>query len=57
MPQRQDIVEKYGKEYTTSSEKAVYNGPFTLANFDGPGTDTEWSYVKILSIGIKIQLS
>lgn len=46
MPQRQDIVEKYGKEYTTSSEKAVYNGPFTLANFDGPGTDTEWSYVK-----------
>ena len=46
MPQRQDIVEKYGKEYTTTSEKAVYNGPFVLANFDGPGTDTEWSYVK-----------
>ena len=46
MPQREDIVEKYGKEYTTTSEKAVYNGPFKLADFDGPGTDTEWAYVK-----------
>ncbi len=46
MPQREDIVEKYGKEYTTTSDKAVYNGPFKLADFDGPGTDTEWSYVK-----------
>ena len=46
MPQRQDIVEKYGKEYTTASDKAVYNGPFVLADFDGPGTDTEWAYVK-----------
>ncbi|HCM90534.1 MULTISPECIES: peptide ABC transporter substrate-binding protein [Vagococcus] len=46
MPQREDIVEKYGKEYTTTSEKAVYNGPFKLADFDGPGTDTEWTYVK-----------
>lgn len=46
MPQREDIVEKYGKEYSTSSEKAVYNGPFVLADFDGPGTDTEWAYEK-----------
>ena len=45
-PQRQDIVEKYGKDYTTSSDKAVYNGPFTLTDFDGPGTDTSWSYTK-----------
>ncbi len=46
MPQREDIVEKYGKEYTTKSDKVVYNGPFVLADFDGPGSDTEWSYEK-----------
>lgn len=46
LPQRQDIVEKYGKDYTTASDKAVYNGPFTLTDFDGPGTDTSWSYSK-----------
>lgn len=45
-PQRQDIVEKYGKDYAANSDNAVYNGPFVLANFDGPGTDTEWSYLK-----------
>lgn len=45
-PQRQDIVEKYGKDYAAASDKAVYNGPFVLADFDGPGTDTEWSYKK-----------
>lgn len=45
-PQRKDVVEKYGKEYTTNSDKAIYNGPFVLAGFDGPGTDTEWSYKK-----------
>ena len=25
---------------------SVYNGPFVLTGFDGPGTDTEWSYEK-----------
>lgn len=45
-PQRQDIVEKYGKEYAANSENAVYNGPFVLDGFDGPGTDTKWSYKK-----------
>lgn len=46
LPQRQDIVEKYGKDYTTASDKSVYNGPFTLTDFDGPGTDTNWSFTK-----------
>lgn len=45
-PQRQDIVEKYGKDYATASEKSVYNGPFVSVGFDGPGSDTEWSYEK-----------
>jgi len=46
LPQREDIVTKYGKNYASTSEKAVYNGPFVLSEFDGPGTDTQWSYVK-----------
>ncbi|MGY3749675.1 peptide ABC transporter substrate-binding protein [Vagococcus acidifermentans] len=45
-PQNQKVVEEHGKEFATTSEKAVYNGPFVLADFDGPGTDTEWAYVK-----------
>lgn len=45
-PQRQDIVEKFGKDYATTSDNAVYNGPFTLTGFDGPGIDTEWAYEK-----------
>ncbi|MHC5227199.1 peptide ABC transporter substrate-binding protein [Enterococcus sp. LJL99] len=45
-PQRKDIVEKYGKDYAANSDNAVYNGPFVLADFDGPGTDTNWTYKK-----------
>ncbi|MGX7265466.1 peptide ABC transporter substrate-binding protein [Enterococcus crotali] len=45
-PQRKDIVEKYGKDYAANSENSVYNGPFVLDGFDGPGTDTKWSYKK-----------
>ncbi|MGC6770093.1 peptide ABC transporter substrate-binding protein [Enterococcus sp. LJL128] len=45
-PQNQKVVEKNGKDYATSSDMSVYNGPFTLTDFDGPGTDTKWSYTK-----------
>lgn len=45
-PQNKQAVEKYGEKYATSSDTAVYNGPFTLTEFDGPGTDTDWSYTK-----------
>lgn len=45
-PQNQKVVEENGKEYASASDKAVYNGPFTLEGFDGPGSDTEWSYKK-----------
>lgn len=45
-PQNQKAVKEYGDNYATSSDTAVYNGPFTLTEFDGPGTDTEWSYTK-----------
>ncbi|MDH6363549.1 oligopeptide transport system substrate-binding protein [Enterococcus sp. PF1-24] len=45
-PQHQATVEEFGDKYASDSDKAIYNGPFTLAEFDGPGIDTEWSYVK-----------
>ncbi len=45
-PLQQKTVEKYGKEYATTSDKMVYNGPFTLADFDGAGTDDQWTYKK-----------
>ncbi|RXA62667.1 peptide ABC transporter substrate-binding protein [Enterococcus casseliflavus] len=45
-PQSQAVVEDNGDQYASTSENAVYNGPFVLAGFDGPGTDTEWSYEK-----------
>ena len=32
-PQRQDIVEKYGKEYGSSIDKTVYNGPFVVSEY------------------------
>lgn len=45
-PQNKKVVEEYGDQYATSSDTAVYNGPFTLTDFDGPGTDIKWSYTK-----------
>lgn len=45
-PQRKDIVEKYGKDYASTSEKAVYNGAFVLEDYTGPGVSTSWKYVK-----------
>ena len=32
--------------YALQVIKLFYNGPFTLEDFDGPGTDTEWTYKK-----------
>lgn len=45
-PQNQKVVEANGSKYASSSATAVYNGPFTLEDFDGPGSDTEWTYQK-----------
>lgn len=45
-PQNEKVAQKYGDAYTTKSDASVYNGPFTLTDFEGPGTDTEWSYTK-----------
>lgn len=45
-PLNQKAVEEFGKDFSNTSEAAVYNGPFTLAEFDGPGSDVEWKYLK-----------
>jgi oligopeptide transport system substrate-binding protein len=45
-PQSQAVVEENGDQYASTSDNAVYNGPFVLTGFDGPGTDTEWAYEK-----------
>lgn len=33
LPQRQDIVKKYGQEYGTNKDTMVYNGPFILSKW------------------------
>ncbi|QGP75991.1 peptide ABC transporter substrate-binding protein [Tetragenococcus halophilus] len=43
-PQPQDVVEEKGEDYAKTDENSVYNGPFTLTEFEGAGSDTEWSY-------------
>ncbi|MDN4593006.1 peptide ABC transporter substrate-binding protein [Polycladomyces subterraneus] len=34
MPQRQDVVEKYGDQYAKDADKMVYNGPFVLSKWE-----------------------
>lgn len=45
-PQNKQTIEENGKNYASSSDHMVYNGPFQLTEFDGAGTDTNWAYVK-----------
>jgi len=43
-PQNQHAVEKYGKDYGTSSSKMVYDGPFKMTGWQG--TNSTWTLVK-----------
>lgn len=43
-PQPQEVVEDKGEDFAKTGEDSVYNGPFTLTDFEGAGSDTEWSY-------------
>lgn len=45
-PQNKKMIADSGDKYATASQFVVGNGPFTLENFDGAGSDTNWSYVK-----------
>lgn len=39
------VLAKEGNKYGSSSDKAVYNGPYKVVNWTG-GSDDNWSYVK-----------
>lgn len=45
-PQNEETFKKHGDKYATTTETSVYNGPFTLEDFDGPGVDTKWHFEK-----------
>lgn len=45
-PLNQKFVEAQGDKFGSDADHALYNGPFTLADFAGPGLGTGWSYVK-----------
>lgn len=44
LPQKQEFVEGQGDKYATNSEALIYNGPFTLEEWDGTGLS--WKLVK-----------
>lgn len=43
-PQDQKVVEKYGSNYGTRSDRMVYNGPYKLTKWNGTGTT--WTLAK-----------
>ncbi|UQS82980.1 peptide ABC transporter substrate-binding protein [Bombilactobacillus thymidiniphilus] len=43
-PLNKQYVEAQGKKYGTDADHTLYDGPFTLANWDG--TSDTWTYVK-----------
>ncbi|WP_429955358.1 peptide ABC transporter substrate-binding protein [Enterococcus sp. AZ192] len=43
-PLNEKFVEEKGKDYGTNSDNMIYNGPFTLADWDG--TSITWNYIK-----------
>ncbi|MCQ2011635.1 peptide ABC transporter substrate-binding protein [Sporolactobacillus sp. STSJ-5] len=43
LPQREDFVKKQGKNYATSADTLLYNGPFTLSDWQ---KGTGWTYKK-----------
>lgn len=44
-PVNHRVLSKEGSKYGSTSDKAVYNGPYKVANWTG-GSDDNWSYVK-----------
>ncbi|GGE06979.1 peptide ABC transporter substrate-binding protein [Marinithermofilum abyssi] len=62
LPQREDIVEKFGKAYATEPDKMVYNGPFNIQDWQHEQSmqyrksDTYWdrSAVNLEKVNLKI---
>ncbi|MFV0555555.1 MAG: peptide ABC transporter substrate-binding protein [Lactovum sp.] len=65
-PLEQSVVEEYGKQYGTSSEKTLYSGPFKFTdenNWNGSNTtlsiyknDDYWDAESVVSDEIKLQV-
>ncbi|MDR2620624.1 MAG: peptide ABC transporter substrate-binding protein [Propionibacteriaceae bacterium] len=45
-PLNEAYVTSQGDKFGSDSEHAIYNGPFVLADYAGPGVGTDWKYVK-----------
>ena len=53
-PQNSKIAKKYGEKYGTKADRAVYNGPFKVINWQ---VEDKIQLVKMTSIGIKRMLN
>lgn len=45
-PLKEAYLLKEGDKFASDSEHAIYNGPFTMTNFAGPGIGSNWTYQK-----------
>ncbi|MBP1039645.1 peptide ABC transporter substrate-binding protein [Vagococcus sp. BWB3-3] len=45
-PLNKAYTESQGEEFSSDSDHAIYNGPFTLGDFAGPGIGGSWTYYK-----------
>ena len=43
LPQKEEFVTAQGENYAKNSDALLYNGPFTLANWDGTGLSWQLS--------------
>ncbi len=43
LPLNQEFVESQGEKYASTSDAMIYNGPFSLSDWDGTGS---WKYMK-----------
>lgn len=52
-PLNENYVVKEGEKFASTSEHVLYNGPFVMEDFAGPGIGSNWTYKKILLTGTK----
>lgn len=45
-PLKESFVTKAGAAFASNSQQAIYNGPFILTDFKGPGISSNWTYKK-----------
>lgn len=45
-PLKESFVMNLGDSFASDSEQAIYNGPFIMTGFKGPGIGSNWTYKK-----------